>query len=173
MLCRGMWLNIAILALATLQQVAEYYIARRNTGRLLAMGGVEAGGGYHWIMMAFHAVWLIGLWIYARDNAVQWNWLFGYCAIEALRGWIVAALGDRWTSRTIVMPGDNYEPSPLLRFLRHPNYFIVLVEVFVLPMVFAMFWYALGFAIACGAILFWRMQTEDLALRSAARPPES
>jgi methyltransferase len=166
-----MWFNIAILALASLQQLVEYYIARRNTRRLLAMGGVEAGGGHHWIMMIFHAVWLVGLWVYALDNPVQWHWLFAYCAIEALRGWVVAALGDRWSSRVIVMPGENYDPSTMLRFLRHPNYLIVLVEVFVLPMVFSMVWYALGFAIACGAILFWRMQTEDVALRNAVPPP--
>jgi methyltransferase len=166
-----MWYNIAILALATLQQAVEYYIARRNTRRLLALGGVEAGGGHHWIMMAFHALWLLGLWVYARDNEILWHWLFGYCAIEALRGWVVAALGDRWTSRIIVMPGESYDATTVLRFLRHPNYLIVLVEVFVLPMVFGMFWYGLGFAIACGAILFWRMQTEDLALRNATRPP--
>jgi isoprenylcysteine carboxyl methyltransferase (ICMT) family protein YpbQ len=40
-----MWTNFTILALVTLQRLVELYIARRNTKRRLANGGIEAPWG--------------------------------------------------------------------------------------------------------------------------------
>jgi methyltransferase len=167
-----MWLNIAILSLVTLQRLVELYIARRNTQRLLARGGYEAGSGHYWLIVILHAAWIIGLWVYARDNEVNWTWLFVYLAIEALRGWVVAALGDRWTTRIIVMPGEPLVARGPYRYLRHPNYIVVALEIFVLPMVFGMFWYAIGFTIANAAILYWRIRIEEETFKEATPPAE-
>jgi methyltransferase len=166
-----MWLNIAILSLVTLQRLVELYIAQRNTKRLIARGGYEAGSNHYWLIVVFHAVWIIGLWVYARDNPVNWTWLFIYLAIEALRGWVVAALGDRWTTRIIVMPGEPLVERGPYRYLRHPNYLVVALEIFVLPMVFGMFWYALGFTIGNAALLYWRIRIEEETFKEAT-PPE-
>ena len=171
-----MWLNIAILSLVTLQRLVELYIAQRNTKRLLERGAYEAGSGHYWVIVVFHAAWIIGLWIYARDNAVNWTWLFVYLAIEALRGWVVAALGDRWTTRIIVMPGEPLVERGPYRYLRHPNYLVVALEIFMLPMVFGMIWYAVIFSAINAALLFWRIRIEENTFKEAApkeQPPES
>jgi methyltransferase len=86
---------------------------------------------------------------------------FRLLLIQALRGWVVAALGDRWTTRIIVMPGEPLVTTGPYRYLRHPNYMVVVLEVFVLPMVFGMFWYALGFSIANAGLLYWRIRIEE------------
>lgn len=162
-----MWLNLAILVLVTLQRLAELYVSRRNTRRLIARGAYEAGSGHYWLLVVFHAAWIVGLWIYARDNPVNWTWLFIYLAIQAMRGWVVAALGERWTTRIIVMPGEPLVTRGPYRYLRHPNYVVVVLEVFALPMVFGMFWYALGFSIANAALLFWRIRIEEETFQEA------
>ncbi len=167
-----MWLSLLILALVTLQRVSELFVSRRNTRRLIARGGYEEGAGHYWLLIGFHAVWMIGLWVYGWDNPVNWTWLFVYLVIQALRGWVVAALGDRWTTRIIVMPGEPLVTTGPYRYLRHPNYYIVLLEVFVLPMVFGMFWYALGFSIVNAALLYWRIRIEEETFKEAAPPPE-
>ena len=57
-----MWTNFTILALVTLQRLVELYIARRNTKRLMANGGIEVSSGHYPLIVLFHAVWLAGLW---------------------------------------------------------------------------------------------------------------
>ena len=161
-----MWLNIAILSLVVLQRLVELFIAQRNTKRLLARGAYEAGSGHYWLIVVFHAAWILGLWIYARDNEVNWTWLFVYLAIEALRGWVVAALGDRWTTRIIVMPGEPLVERGPYRYLRHPNYLVVALEIFVLPMVFGLVEAAVVFSLVNAAVLAIRIGAENTALRA-------
>lgn len=165
-----MWLNLVILSLVTFQRLSELFVSRRNTSRLIARGGYEVGGGHYWLLIGFHTVWMIGLWVYGWNNPVNWTWLFVYLVIQALRGWVVAALGDRWTTRIIVMPGEPLVTTGPYRYLRHPNYYIVLLEVFVLPMVFGMFWYALGFSIVNAAVVYWRIRIEEETFKEAAQP---
>jgi methyltransferase len=167
-----MWLNIAILTLVTLQRLIELYVARRNTQRLLARGAYEAGSSHYWLIVVFHAAWIIGLWIYARDNPVNWTWLFVYMVIEALRGWVVAALGDRWTTRIIVMPGEPLVAKGPYQYLRHPNYIVVALEIFVLPMVFGMLLYAVVFTAINAGVLYWRIRIEQETFKEATPPAE-
>lgn len=164
------WLNFVILALVTAQRLVELCIARRNTNRLLARGAYEAGSGHYWVIVVFHAAWLIGLWLLARDNPVSWSWLYVYLAIEALRVWVMGSLGERWTTRIIVLPGERLVARGPYRFLRHPNYIVVALEIFVLPMVFGMFWYALAGTLINGAILYWRIRVEQETFKEAAPP---
>jgi len=164
------WLNIAILTLVTVQRLVELNIAQRNTMRLLARGAYEAGSGHYWVIVVFHAAWLIGLWVLARDNPVNWVWLFIFLAIEAMRGWVVAALGERGTTRIIVLPGEPLVARGPYRYLRHPNYIVVALEIFVLPMVFGMFWYALAGTLINAAILYWRIRVAEETFKQATPP---
>src|SRR4029078_4171340 len=168
-----MWLNLVILSLVTLQRLSELFVSRRNTRRLIARGGYEGGSGHYWLLVGFHTVWIIGLWIYGWDNPVNWTWLFVYLVIQVLRGWVGAALGDRWTTRIIVMPGEPLVTTGPYRYLRHPNYIVVVLEVFVLPMFFGLFWYALGFSIANAGLLYWRIRIEEDTFKEAAPSGDS
>lgn len=168
-----MWLTFFILLLVTLQRLAELMIATRNTRRLLEKGAHEAGAGHYPLMVAFHALWLLGLWYFAWSREVQWPWLVAYLVIEGARGWIVATLGDRWTTRIIVMPGEELVASGPYRFIKHPNYVVVALEIFILPMAFGLWWYALLFGLANLGVLWWRIRAEDEALAELrrAQPP--
>ncbi len=102
-----MWTNFTILALVTLQRLVELYIARRNTKRLLANGGIEVSSGHYPLIVLFHAVWLGGLWYLVWGEVVSWPLALAYLVLQAARGWIIAALGSRWTTRIIVVPGET------------------------------------------------------------------
>ena len=160
-----MWTNIIILALVSLQRLVELYIAHRNTGKLLARGGFEVASGHYPLIVLLHAVWLAGLWYLALKLEVSWPWLSAYVVLEAARGWIIAALGSRWTTRIIVVPGETLVGEGPYRFFRHPNYMVVAAEIFILPMAFGLWWYALPFAALNGALLYWRIKSEDEALK--------
>jgi methyltransferase len=165
-----MWLTFFILLLVTLQRIAELMIATRNTRRLIEKGAHEAGSGHYPLMVAFHALWLLGLWYFAWGETVRWPWLVAYLVIEAARGWVVATLGDRWTTRIIVMPGEELVERGPYRFLKHPNYVVVALEIFILPLAFGLWWYAIIFGLANLAVLWWRIGAEDEALAELRRP---
>ena len=165
-----MWINVTILSLVTLQRLVELFIAQRNTKRLLAKGGVEVGSGHYPLIVLLHAVWLAGLWYLALNLTVSWPWIFAYLVLEAARGWIIAALGNRWTTRIIVVPGETLVSNGPYRYFRHPNYIVVAGEIFILPWAFGLWWYAILFAALNGALLYWRIRSEDETLAPLRDP---
>ena len=170
-----MWTNIVILSLVTLQRLVELYIAHRNTRRLLERGGFEVASGHYPLIVVLHTIWLAGLWYLALKLEVSWPWIFAYLVLEAARGWIIAALGSRWTTRIIVVPGETLVDEGPYKYFRHPNYMVVAGEIFILPMAFGLWWYAILFAALNGGLLYWRIKSEDEALkplRDETEPPE-
>ena len=166
-----LWTNVIILSLVTLQRIAELFIAHRNTKRLLARGGFEVASGHYLPIVALHTIWLLGLWYLALTLEVSWPWIFAYLVLEAARGWIIAALGSRWTTRIIVVPGETLVEEGPYKYFRHPNYMVVAGEIFILPMAFGLWWYAILFAAINGALLYWRIRSEDEALKPLREPP--
>jgi methyltransferase len=155
---------IAILSLVTAQRLGELVLARRNTARLVARGGREFGAAHYPLMVALHAAWLGGLWWLGWDMQVDW-WLAGaYAALQGLRAWTLASLGERWTTRIIVVPGERQVERGPYRFVNHPNYALVALEVACLPMVFGLWAYAAAFTLLNAAMLWWRLRVENAAL---------
>jgi methyltransferase len=63
-------------------------------------------------------------------------WLALFLAAQALRYWCIVTLGRRWTTRIIVLPGVPRVACGPYRYLRHPNYLAVTVELVCGPLVF-------------------------------------
>jgi methyltransferase len=167
-----MILSVVILALVTLQRLGELILARRNTRLLLARGAVEAGAEHYPIMVGLHAAWLIGLWWFAWNRPADLVWLAVYLALEGLRAWTLLSLGDRWTTRIIILPGAPLVRRGPYRFVPHPNYLVVVGEIAVLPLVFHMWGYAAVFSVLNASLLWVRIRVEDGALRAAREPAE-
>lgn len=159
--------SIVILALVTLQRLGELWLARRNTARLLARGAFEVGRGHYPLVVGLHAAWLAGLWLLGWDRPVSWPWLAVYLVLQALRAWVLLTLGPRWTTRIIVLPDAPLVRAGPYRFLSHPNYVVVIGEVFAVPMVFGLPEVALVFSLINAAVLWIRIRAEDRALQTA------
>jgi methyltransferase len=165
-----MIVSITILALVTAQRLGELVLARGNTARLRAMGGIEHGAGHYPLIVGLHAAWLAGLWGLAWSRPVQPAWLIGYLVLQGLRAWTLLSLGRRWTTRIITVPGEAPVRLGPYRFLPHPNYLVVVGEIAVLPMVFGLWVYALAFSLLNAAVLAIRLRAETTAWRGAAEP---
>lgn len=161
-----MTLAVVVLALVTAQRLGELVLARRNTARLKARGGVEHGSAHYPLIVALHALWLAGLWLLSWDRAVQLPWLAAYLLLQALRAWTLCSLGSRWTTRIIVVPGETLVRRGPYRVLPHPNYLVVVGEIAALPLVFGLWPYALAFSLANAALLVIRIRAEEQALRN-------
>jgi methyltransferase len=156
-----------ILALVTLQRLAELVIARRNTRELLARGAHEIAPGHYPLIVAVHAGWLGALWWLAPGKAVNWPLIALFVLLQLGRVWVLATLGRRWTTRIIVVPGERLVARGPFRFVRHPNYLVVAGEIAVLPLAFGLWQVALVFSLLNAAVLAIRIGAEDRALASA------
>ena len=163
-----MILSIAVLAFVTAQRLGELVLANRNTKRLLAQGGVERGAGHYPLIVGLHAAWLAGLWIMAWNRPVSMGWLAVFAVLQLGRLWVLATLGSRWTTRIITMPGAPLVRRGPYRFFPHPNYAVVAGEMFVLPMTFGLWAFALVFSVLNASVLVIRIRAENQALREAS-----
>ncbi|HWC56106.1 MAG TPA: isoprenylcysteine carboxylmethyltransferase family protein [Sphingomicrobium sp.] len=159
-----MTLNIVILALVTLQRVGELWLARRNTQRLLARGAHEHAPGHYPLIVAVHTLWLISLWLLALSRPVDGFFLGLFIFIELCRIWVLATLGPRWTTRIIILPDAPLVQRGPYRLVNHPNYWVVVGEIAVLPLVFGLWQVALVFTLLNAAILTIRIREENRAL---------
>ena len=157
-------LNVLLLAFVTAERGAELWLARRNTRRLLAHGAREHASAHYPLIVALHATWLAALWWLAPSRPVDPFWLALFVLLELGRVWVLASLGPRWTTRIIVMPGEQLVRRGPYRWINHPNYWVVIGEIAVLPLVFGLWLVALVFSILNAALLTIRIGEENRAL---------
>lgn len=153
-----------IMSLVTLQRMAELVIARRNTRALMNRGAVEIGRAHYPVMVTMHAAWLITLWATVGGRPVNLPLLGLFVVLQLLRVWVLATLGGRWTTRVIVLPGAPLVSGGPFRWLRHPNYTVVIGEIAVLPLVFGLIGVAVIFSLLNAAMLWVRISSEARAL---------
>lgn len=156
--------NLVILAFVTLERLFELLLSRRNTRGLLKSGAREHGSGHYGFIVAVHALWLASLWSFARYRPIDLFWLAFFVFLEICRVWVLATLGSRWTTRIIVLPGAPLIESGPYRLINHPNYWVVIGEIAVLPLVFGLWRIALLFSLLNGAALAIRVREENRAL---------
>ena len=159
-----MILNILILTLVTVQRLSELWLSRRNTRRLLEQGAREHGSGHYPLIVAVHALWLASLWWFAPARAIDGFWLGMFVLLEVARIWVLATLGARWTTRIIVLPDAPLVRRGPYRFVNHPNYWVVIGEIAVLPLVFDLWQVALVFTLLNAIVLAIRIRSENRAL---------
>lgn len=156
-----------LLSLVTVERLAELWLAHRNTAALLAKGGQEVAAAHYPVIVLLHALWLAGLWAFASSQPVSLPWLGVFLVLQLLRGWVLLTLGDRWTTRIIVLPGAPLVASGPYRYVSHPNYLVVVAEIAVLPLCLGLPWFAALFSAANAAVLAIRIRAENTALAGA------
>ncbi|ARQ00304.1 isoprenylcysteine carboxyl methyltransferase family protein [Pseudorhodoplanes sinuspersici] len=163
------WISVALLGAVTLQRLAELIYSRRNTARLLAQGAYEVAPEHYPFMVLLHAAWLSGLWLLAPARPINLFWFALFAIAQVMRVWVLTTLKTRWTTRIIVLPGAPLVGKGPYRFLRHPNYAVVVVEIAALPLAFGLPLYAFVFSVLNAIILFVRIRAENAALGINAR----
>lgn len=159
-----MTLNIVILSLVTLERLFELALARRNTLRLLNDGAHEHAPGHYPLIVGVHALWLASLWWLAPLRPIDGFWLGFFLLLELGRVWVLTTLGRRWTTRIIVLPHAPLVRQGPYRLVNHPNYWVVIGEIAVLPLVFGLWQVSLLFTLLNAAVLTVRIRSENKAL---------
>jgi methyltransferase len=159
-----------LIGLVAAGRLVELRVAKRNLRNLLARGGVEAAPEHYRWMVLLHAVFLaacpLEVWLLDRPfiPALGFPMLLLVFLAAALRWWVIATLDGRWTTRIVCLPGVAPVTGGPYRFLRHPNYLAVIVEMFALPLVHTAWLAAVIFSALNAIILKVRIRAEEEAL---------
>lgn len=161
---------LGLLFLLVCERGAELVVSRRNARRAFAAGGVETGRRAYAVMVAVHALFPLacaGEVLFLRrpfPGAAGFAALTVALAAQALRWWAVATLGHLWNTRIVVIPGAPPVTGGPYRFLRHPNYLAVVLEMAAVPLVHGAWLTALVFSALNAALLAVRIPAEERAL---------
>ena len=158
------WAAVAVLAFVTLQRLAELALSQRNMKKLLARGAYEVAPEHYPFLVTLHASWLAILWVFGPGPPIEIGPLILFALLQLGRLWVIATLGERWTTRIIILPGEPLVTSGPYRWVNHPNYLIVIGEFAVLPLVFSLPMVAIVFSLLNAAMLAVRIRAENRAL---------
>jgi methyltransferase len=158
------WATLVV-GLVALERLAELVIANRHTSALWRDGATEIGRAHYPLIVGLHTAWLIAVYAAAdKSTAPVWVWIAAFLSLQVARYWVIASLGRYWTTRIIVVPDAPLVKRGPYRFLRHPNYAVVIAEIAVLPLAFREPLVAVVFSALNLAVLWWRVRIENGAL---------
>jgi methyltransferase len=166
------WGLVLFMAALLVERVVELTVSRRNTAALKAQGASEYGAGHFPLLVFVHALFPLGLvaevvCLGARPGALWPLWLVLLLGAQALRASAIRALGRCWSVRVLVLPGAPLVRRGPYRFLRHPNYLAVTLELLAAPLLFGAWRTALGISVLNAIALGVRIRVEERALRGA------
>mgnify|MGYP002780449939 CR=1 FL=1 len=155
-----------VLGYVVIQRLAELVYANANTKRLLAEGGQEYGRSHYPLFIMLHAGWLLAILLHARPAATPDLLLLGaFVASQLFRFWTLASIGRWWTTRIISAPNFPRIRKGPYRFIAHPNYAVVVVEIALLPLLLGAPVVALIFSGANAILLAFRIRMESQVLQ--------
>lgn len=161
-------------ALVAAQRLLELRVSRRNERRVRLRGAVEYGRSHYPAMVALHALWLVSTLAESvlrgpEPPALWYVPLAAFLLVQPLRYWAILSLGESWNVRVLVVPGARRLRRGPYRYLPHPNYLVVAVEVAAFPLIFGAWTTALVFTVLNAAFLYVRVRAEERALQELVR----
>lgn len=150
------------------QRLLELRVAKANERWARAQGATEYGQGHYWTFFVLHPAWLLCLLLEGRASRSRVNWpiLALFLLLQPLRYWVMWSLGRYWNTRILIVPqGKRVEGGPF-KYLRHPNYAVVALELAAGPLAVGAWRTALAFSLLNAALLLGvRIPAEEAALR--------
>lgn len=155
-----------------LQRLTELLIARKNEEHMRQKGAVEFGREhYPWVVL-LHTGFLLSVilevLIFEREPAVFLPILLVcFMITQIIRIWTILSLGPYWNTKVLVLPGASVVKKGPYKFIKHPNYLVVAIEIFIIPLMFNAWFSALIFSILNIYMMTIRIPLEENALTTA------
>lgn len=160
-------LLLALLALLGLQRLLELRLSRRNEELLRREGAVEHVPHQYVWMRLMHLAWFlcIPLEVYLLQRPFQLPVallaLLGLAAGQVLRLTAIRTLGWRWSVRVFTLPRTPRVQRGIYRWVSHPNYLGVALELASVPMLHGAWLTALVFSLLNAVLLGYRIRAEE------------
>jgi len=165
------WVFTGLVVLLALQRIYELRLSGRHEALIRARGGREHVAWQVQAMKALHAGWFIAMlvevygWHRPFIPGLSLFALITLIAGQSLRYAAIRSLGWRWTVNVMTLPGIPPVQKGIYRYLRHPNYLGVILEILAVPLLHSAYLTAIVFSLANLLLLSARIRAEDCALR--------
>ena len=161
---------VVFVALIAAERLGELRVSRQNERRLRELGAREHASEHFIFMQLLHTLWLVSSVLEVTLLRASFQpWVSALAALgfgvgQCLRYAAIHALAGRWTVRVLTLPGAAPVTGGIYRYLRHPNYLGVVLEIAALPLMHSAWRTAVVFSLANAALLAVRIRKEELAL---------
>ncbi|HSE41873.1 MAG TPA: isoprenylcysteine carboxylmethyltransferase family protein, partial [Acidobacteriota bacterium] len=129
-----------IVVIFFLESLFEVAISRRNSKALIEQGAIDVAAHLLPFMAAVYGLKfsgsLIEYFITQPELSTSWLLIFGgfLLAAKALKFWAISILGPYWSMKVLIVPGTQTVNRGPYRWIRHPNYVAVIMEIIALPL---------------------------------------
>lgn len=155
------------------ERLVEMMVSRRNQREMRARGFMESETARGMNMMVImHAAWFMSLLLEAlvfpttMFSGVRFLAAVIFIVAQGLRWWTLRTLGPFWNVSVLTNARDEraFVSRGPYRFIRHPNYLVVIVELVSLPLMTGAPLTAIVFSVANGLLLRRRIGLEERSL---------
>jgi len=166
---------LALLLLVALLRIVELQISRRHQRGMVAHGAAKVNDPRFRWMVLLHSGVLVGAAVevvflhrpFIPVLAVVCFVIF--LAANVVRWWVIRTLGEHWNVQIMNSTGLGVITTGPFRYVRHPNYAAVFVEMLVLPLIHTAWITAIAGSLAHIVVLSQRLSTEERVLFSDAQ----
>jgi len=166
---------LALLLLVALLRIVELQISRRHQREMVEHGAAKVNDPRFRLMVLLHTGVLVGAAVevvflhrpFIPILAAVFFLIF--LAANAVRWWVIRTLGEHWNVQIMNSTGLGVVTTGPFRYVRHPNYAAVFVEMLVLPLIHTAWITAIAGSLAHLVVLSQRLSTEERVLFSDAQ----
>lgn len=146
----------------------ELFHSKKNEKWLRQNGAVEYGEKHYKLIVALHVLFFVSLIIeYSLQAAHTFNELYVilFLLIISIKGWVITSLVKYWNTKILRVPNAPLVKKGPYKYIKHPNYLIVIIEIIVIPLIFNLYYTAILFSILNAIVLTIRIREENQALK--------
>ena len=161
------WFFIFI-GFVVLVRVIELLVSRRNETWLRQQGAIEYGQKHYPYIVALHSLFIASMIVeFFAKGGTNFSLLFliFFILLILFKTWTISSLGKYWNTKILRVPKSIFIKKGPYKYFRHPNYFIVICEIAVIPMVFGLYYTAILFTVLNGIMLSVRIKVEEKVWR--------
>ncbi|MEO7215946.1 isoprenylcysteine carboxylmethyltransferase family protein [Mucilaginibacter sp.] len=154
---------ILFISFVILQRLLELVIARRNESWARAQGAEEFGKAHYPFIVALHTAFIISMIAeyFYLGGEFSLLMLIIFLLLISLKIWTIGSLGKYWNTKILRIPNSVFVRKGPYKMFKHPNYFIVICEIIVIPLVFHLYATAIVFTLLNAVMLTVRIREEE------------
>lgn len=155
-----------------IQRIAELVISNRNSKWLKENGAKEYGQSHYKFIVLLHVSFILSMIaeyslkpVHFKFDVINYLFLVFFIVLQTFRISVIRSLGRYWNTRIFRIEGKELIKTGLYKYFRHPNYIIVVCEIFTVPMIFNLYYTAIIFSILNAVVLSVRIKEENRILK--------
>ena len=144
----------------------ELVLSKKNTTKLLEKGAEEYYSFHYKFIVLFHIVFIVFFLAKSFSNSIfNIEYFYAFLLVQIFRYKIIYDLGEFWTTRILVI-NKPLVKTWMFRYLRHPNYIVVFLEVILICLFFNDFYSLTVFSVINTILIAIRIFFEEKANKS-------